>query len=219
MTSKERREKRKAAALAAQQGAAGEAVEGAELVQTATGADVTNNNEELPTVTTPEKPKKTVVEEKPKQILVDSEKLDNVLDRLEKQDKELEILRKSVNQNTYNMAKEAQSGKKNLRCYLKVYTDAEHNKHLIIGWKASPDNRIVYSPSDGRPVGEVLKAVFFFKDGGDSGEIDQVAFTRITDVAWFEIMEDKGKNFSLRAEDSATWGLEAFDLDKAFVNP
>jgi len=186
-----------------------------------------------------------VIEQNPgsKRIEVEEDKLDKLITAFEdqksiikEQGEEIEILKGAVKKNALAASRESRKDPEYPKCYLKVYakqvtpeeTDDEGNvtneatykNSLIVGWKSSPENKIVYNQSTGMPVGEILKARYYLHDGGDTGWIDQVQVTRINDLAFFNILSrDKDGYLTLRAVDLDKWGEEELKIHESFVNP
>jgi hypothetical protein len=110
--------------------------------------------------------------------------------------------------------------------FLKIFMEK-----IVVGWK-SEKAELMYHPSNSNvPVGEVLKATYFFVDGTDSGVIDQVLFTRAEDRVNVSIVEDLGTSVKIRF-DSITSSdstlserlqmpkdLEPYEIRKDFLNP
>jgi hypothetical protein len=124
-------------------------------------------------------------ETKPETVEVSKEKLDAVLDRIDKLEKDNEILRDSVSRGRLEEAEDKRKEKEQPRAYLKVFMGK-----VVIGWKSSPQ-KIVYNPTTGLPVGEVLQATYKFIDGTDSGLADQVDFTRTEEREHVRIMSSR----------------------------
>jgi len=183
--------------------------------------------------TTPKEPAQTTSQQgtgsKPKEesekITVDKAKLDAVLDRMDKLEEDNKILRDAVNRGRLQEAEDKRKVKGNPRVFLKIFTSADLSKHLITSWISAPENRILYSPSTGLPVGEVLEATYYFADGGDTGKIEQVRVTRIDDLAFGEVIgyetDEKGdpRGYYIVKMDDITWGDKPLKIHNAFVNP
>lgn len=147
--------------------------------------------------------------------LVDSAKLDAILDTVEDQNKKIERLQDKAGITDQPKAKAKP------RVHLKAILDQDSKEHLIIGWKSSPDNRLVYSPSNPNVVvGEVLQAEYTDLNDWKSGWIDQVRFTRSTLLYYAEVVSQEGNIMTLQFEpEGQKFMREAFQIDVAFVNP
>jgi hypothetical protein len=157
--------------------------------------------------------------ETPETVEVSKDKLDSVLERMDKleednkaKDKEIEILRDSVSRGRLEEAEDKRKEKEQPRAYLKVFMGK-----VVIGWKSLPQ-KIVYNPTTGLPVGEVLQATYKFIDGTDSGLVDQVDFTRTEEREHVRILE-KVDNEVVRIQFENPSLPQSFDINQVFLNP
>lgn len=110
--------------------------------------------------------------------------------------------------------------------FLKIFMEK-----IVVGWK-SEKAELMYHPSNSNvPVGEVLKATYFFIDGTDSGVVDQILFTRAEDRVNVSIAEDLGSTVKVRFDEiigsdptlkdrlSLPKELEPYEIRKDFLNP
>jgi hypothetical protein len=175
--------------------------------------------------------------EEKKTIAVPVDQLQQLLDQnkvlLENQDKmqkEMGILRESVNQNKLDEVENKHKPKELPKAFLKVY-----NGKIVTGWK-SASNKLVYSPTNPNLViGEVLQTVLVFADGSDSGPINQQDLTRTEDRVWVrvqsvqDLMSEAVKTVKVRAEKLETASeelrlsfqlpTEELEVEKKFLNP
>lgn len=158
-----------------------------------------------------------------KMVPVDSDKLDAVLDRIKKQDEEISVLREAVSRSKLMEVEDKRKQRPNPRVFLKVMENKDGKKEPVIGWKSSPENRILYN-HENKPVGEVLRATYYFNDGTDTGEIDQLAFTRTTEVAYGDVVgtgtsRDGTETVRIKFHDTKKWGQDIVEVPLTFINP
>lgn len=161
---------------------------------------------------------------------IDAVMLENILRRLEAQDDEIATLRASVSQNKLEAVEKSKKPAGLPVAYLKVL-----DGKVVTSWK-SEKPQYIYNPANPEvPIGEILKARYFFLDGGDTGPIDQTEFVRSVDKIEASILEgDRGlkdpevKELTLRFtklittdEDLAARFVLPADLkiNKNFLNP
>jgi len=156
-----------------------------------------------------------------KQEVVDKSKLDAVVKLIHNQNEEIAILKDAVSQGRLGLARDKRLKKGGRRVFLKVFTDKKGEEHLITGWKSSPENKIIYSETTGMPVGEIIMAKYYFHDGSDSGDIDQIRVTRIEKLAYADVEKEDNEtgDFYLRMDDTDKWGRDLIKVNKTFVNP
>lgn len=134
----------------------------------------------------------------------------------------LEILRESSNQGKLTQAENKRKPKELPRAYLKVY-----DGHIIVSWKSSKSD-LIYAPNNPTTaIGEILKAEYFYFEGGSTGVIDQVYVNREEDRVWIRIKKKEGKKLVVEFESGTsefgkplpvTSGQE-FEIDMDFINP
>ena len=147
------------------------------------------------------------------QVVVDSKKLDSILTLIREQQEQINALK-------LEGSEKKEEKPKTPTAFLKVMEDKEGKEQLVVGWKSSPDCRLVFHPSNPTsPIGEVLQAEYFFKSGGSTGVIDQIKFTKVLERANLEILSRDGNTCKVRMIDTAKWGDDVFDVDVAFLNP
>lgn len=142
--------------------------------------------------------------EQPKVMEVPIEKMQGILDRLDKletekksQAEEIAVLNQTVSKTRLDEAKANLDVDKRPRVHFKVI-----DGKVVIGWKTDK-NEIIFNPSSNLPVGEVLKSTFYFADGTDSGSIDQIKLTRSTEQVHARVIEDLGDTAMLEFEDKS----------------
>lgn len=162
--------------------------------------------------------------DKPTMVTVPKDKLDLLLETARSNAEEIAELRHTLGENKIKAANPKEAG--NPKCFLKIMQDNEGADHLIVGWKSSPDSRMVYSTTNPNvPVGEVIQSEYTGHDGWRSGMVDQINFTRILKVAWFEILEKRGNTLVLQPvevdgnDNAFKFTKEAIEVDVTFVNP
>lgn len=110
--------------------------------------------------------------------------LDDILARMAVLEADNKNLRKAVNLGKLTEAENANKPDSLPVAYLKVFKGK-----VVTSWK-SGTSQFIYNPSNPEfPIGEILKATYFFIDGSDSGEVDQVEFTRTGDRVEAEVVE------------------------------
>jgi len=157
-------------------------------------------------------------------ITVKQSKLDSILARLDSLESENILLRSSVSRSKLEQAETKRRPGEKKRCFLKVMKNNAGKDALVIGWKSSSENRMIIDPRTHYPIGEVLRATYYFNDMSNTGEIDQVLFTKSKEVAFATILEkQQGKNgqadlFVLQMLDRK-WGSAPITVSSVFVNP
>lgn len=118
--------------------------------------------------------------------VIDQATLNSILARMNAQDEEIATLRASVDKNRLAAVDKA---KKPIG--LPTTLLAVMNGKIVVNWKSDKTfPTYIFNPTNPvAPVGENLKATYFFSDGSDSGIIDQTRFTQNIDRAKFEIVE------------------------------
>lgn len=152
----------------------------------------------------------------PGYVAVKQESLDEVIERLEDQQAEIDSLKTGMRESSIPVKGE----KKKLfpRVHLKIWTEGDSRK-VITSWKSSKRNRIMYSESSGMPMGEILKATYYFADGGDTGEIDQIMFTRLNDIAYGTVIEEyPDRNTVLVKLEDSTLSATPIEVNKIYLN-
>lgn len=191
---------------------------------------------DLSTVPIPDAPEPKVVqpEPQPKQpMAIDPDLLKRILDqnselssRLAASDaradefaKQIDVLRESVSRGRLEDAEGKRKPVEKPRAFLAVWDGKP-----VIGWK-SEKNQYVYNPLNPNSVaGELLKTRLFLLDGTDSGEIDQVAFTRLNDRTYVrKVGEKRNDNNEVTAwvvefEDQ-TIEPRQIEIHPQFINP
>lgn len=200
-----------------------------------------NDNDEVPVITKMEDTDKSSgpkvepsnVPNPEEMVQVKAGSLTRILERLDTQDKEIGILRQSVNQGKLSEAENAQKPKELPKVYLKVF----QNK-IVVGWKTEKAETFSHPSNPSVPVGEVLKSRYYFIDGSDSGIIDQVDFTRTEDHVDARVLEglsgllnQNQQTVRLQFErlvcspgnteliQSFVLPLEPYEIKKDFLNP
>jgi hypothetical protein len=153
-------------------------------------------------------------------IAVKQEKLDYILNTLAENQSELNTLRAAVGEGKFQVNRK----RDNIipKIYLKAVQDAEGKRHLITGWKSSPDNKMIYSPTNpGTPIGEVVQAKYISQDGFETDWIDQVLFTRMSDYVYADVLEDDSATGLLKIKivDDKDFAGQILEVHKTFVNP
>lgn len=152
------------------------------------------------------------IEKDPSKVTVEKSLLEKILQQNNKLEQELAILRQSVSQAKLAQAESKVRPKEKPRVYLKIF-----NGKIVTSWK-SEKQEYLHSQVDGKVIGEILKARYYYIDGTDSGIVDQVAFTRADEQAWARIIETRENTFLLDFEDKSLFeGI--LEINKAFVNP
>lgn len=116
--------------------------------------------------------------------VVDQPTMAQVMDLLNAQAEELSTLRASVNQSKLTAVENAKKPVGLPTAYLKVL-----NGKVVTSWKSEKPEFLYHPNNPEVPIGEVLKATYFFIDGTNSGPIQQVEFTRNIDLVKGEILE------------------------------
>lgn len=110
--------------------------------------------------------------------------MEDILARMSVLEEDNKTLRKAVNQGKLAEAENANKPDSLPVAYLKVFKGK-----VVVSWK-SGQSQFIYNPSNPEaPIGEILKATYFFIDGTDSGEVDQVEFTRSNDRVEAEVAD------------------------------
>ena len=150
---------------------------------------------EKETVVAPEAPKEPVVE-----ISVD--KLQSVMDRMDALEKSNAALRETVSSTRLHEAEEKQGVDARPRVHFKKLRDK-----VVIGWpeKVGEEKKseIIFNSSTNMPVGEVLKCVYYLHDGTKTPLIDQIEFTRSSDLEFARVLEDTAEDGLLEFENKA----------------
>lgn len=134
---------------------------------------------ETPPVTTPPAP---VVQ----QVTIPAETLERILKQLDDNAAEMKILRQAASTSRLTQAENKNKPKELPLGYLKVL-----NGKTVISWKSAKAETLRHPQNPDMVVGEVLKAVYYFLEGGDSGIVDQVDFTRCEDRVTFRFLDGK----------------------------
>ena len=116
-------------------------------------------------------------------VTLPAEVLQKILGQLDRQEKQLQanaadmaILRQSVSQGKLLEAENKAKPNELPKGYLKVFMGK-----TVIGWKTVKAETFSHPTNPDVPVGEVLKSTYYFLEGGDSGPVDQILFTRDDD--------------------------------------
>lgn len=146
-------------------------------------------------------PKKEVVAEQPSVdnsveavIEVPASVLQNILDSQTKLQDEISLLREASNQNKLIQAENSRKPKELPSAFLKVFMEK-----VVTGWK-SERAEIIYNNNGGSPVGEILKATYFFSDDTNSGVVDQVMFTKEDTRLVCRVVDQVGPDLILQPE-------------------
>lgn len=159
----------------------------------------------------------------PATMEVPVDKIDEILkrvDSLESANKELarsnEALRSVVSSTRLQEEEDKQGKDERPRVHFRLL-----DGKAVVGWPESigPEkkNELIFNPSTNSPVGEILKSVYYFADGTKSELIDQIRFTRSTDVAYARVVEDDGDYGIMEFEDKGIFP-EQVRVHKRFWN-
>ena len=154
----------------------------------------------------PTKPKKG------KTIEVDAETLQTVLDKVEKQEKEIQILREAADQKRLGRVEEMRLQGKLIKTVKLNTIDGQ----IIVGWKTVKDD--VYFDAEGRLHETQIYEIHFFDKTVKPKEVDIRGFNRLITKVDAEVIEegkdrDGNTNFTVMTKD----GRE-IKIDSKFVN-
>lgn len=154
----------------------------------------------------------------PEMVTVPASQLKTVLDKVEALEKSsqedrktISALEQTVSKTKLDEAKASADQDKRARVHFKLIDGKP-----VVGWK-SVKNEVIFNPTTNMPMGEKLTAIFYFPDGTDSGEIDQIKLTRATGQAYARVVEDAGDEGLLEFEDKSLFD-KALRIHKRFWN-
>lgn len=180
------------------------------------------NNIEEPKVDNPVENSGDVVEtpqvpvDKPETVEVPVSQLQTILDKMEKQGAEIEALKSIQSPTRMQEAEDKQTRDERPRVHFKLLEGKP-----VIGWPESigPEkkNEVIFNPNTNSPMGEILKCVYYFADGTKTELIDQIRFTRATNVAYARVLQDDGDYGLLEFEDKSVYP-DTIRVHKRFWN-
>ena len=151
----------------------------------------------------------TKKETAPKEVVVSTEKLDKVMDRLDVLEKENELLKKSVSSSKYKLEQEKLDRDKVMKVKFKL-----HNGVPIVGLK-SLEQRIVANPVTGHVTANaIIRYSFLLADGTEVEKPYQDFYTTIEHTDAHVVANHKEKDHQLysgKLEDSLIFTCEFID--------
>lgn len=158
------------------------------------------------------------------EIKVSASLMQQILDNQEKQEEQIKVLREAANQNKLISAENSRKPKDLPSAFLKVFMGK-----VVTSWRSDVAQLIYGNNGAGAPVGEILKATYFFSDGTDSGSIEQVMFTREDTRLVCRIIGQNGSDLILQPDHLETnnenlrqdfvMPPENLTVNQNFVNP
>lgn len=140
-----------------------------------------------------------------------------VIESIEELKQSNAALRETVSKTRLEEAEAKQDSDQRPRVHFKIMDDQP-----IIGWPETigeeKKSEIVINATNNQPVGEILKSVYYYLNGEKSALIDQVRFTRVTDMAYARVVEDLGDFGLLEFEDPKFATKEPVKIHKRFWN-
>jgi len=158
----------------------------------------------------------TPVETTPAEVTVSVDQMQSVLDRMDELEKSNKALREIASSTRLQEAEDGQTVDKRPRIHFKLMDGKP-----IIGWpeKAGEEKKseIIFNPNTNSPMGEILKSVYYFVDGTKTDLIDQLKFTRLTDITYARVVEDLGDSGLVEFEDPSILP-NRIEINKKFWN-
>lgn len=152
----------------------------------------------------------------PTTMEVPVDKMQAIVDRLDSLEKSNAALREIASETRLKEAEESQGQDMRPRVHFKVL-----DGKVVVGWPETigeeKKSEIIFNPSTNMPVGEILKSVYYFSDGSKTDLIDQIRFTRATDLAFARVVEDLG-DFGLVEFEDKSISQEPLKIHKKYWN-
>lgn len=182
-----------------------------------------NNEEEkvkTPMVPTNEDPKELETKEPETKesatMEVPVDKMEAIMERLDSLEKSNATLRELASSTRLQEVEEKQGEDKRPRVSFKLM-----DGKVVIGWPETvgdeKKNELIFNPATNTPMGESVKSVYYFHDGTKSDLIDQMKFTRITDIAFARVIKDDG-DYGVVEFENKSISSEPIRIHKKFWN-